>query len=387
MSSPTREHILLTGCYRSGTTLLDKLLHNHPNVVLASQAYPVLFYYVKQQFLDQLGLNRRYPLEHLFCEQDYTQSDWHAFLDSYVLSERDIETIFDGLAAYSHGVWTPEILQLHQSISSGLFIDVLRQFNIGLYSIFPNSAAALIGTKEIMLEEYIPYLLVHEIRVVLVLRDPRAMIASVHFSDKHYMGEHRPILYSLRNWRKSVAFSLAYRNHPLFHFLRYEDLVTQLECELGKLTQKLDLSDYEESVFSDGITDQYGGQWGGNSSYGSSQGISQTSLDAYTAKLPRDVQQYIETLTFPELLTLGYSPTMITGFSEKYIQQYSDPFDTFHPLFSAEYSSCPTRLGDEINRYQLLKSSPPSASQTMEIEKAFIHQNAFLELQKAFQHE
>ncbi|MFH2071358.1 MAG: sulfotransferase, partial [Actinomycetota bacterium] len=32
--------LLITGAYRSGTTLLEKLLHNHPDLSVAMQPFP-----------------------------------------------------------------------------------------------------------------------------------------------------------------------------------------------------------------------------------------------------------------------------------------------------------------------------------------------------------
>jgi hypothetical protein len=58
--------LLVTGCYRSGTTLLEKLLHAHPASCVASQPFPVLYAYVKNLFDVSRGLLRRYPLGHRF---------------------------------------------------------------------------------------------------------------------------------------------------------------------------------------------------------------------------------------------------------------------------------------------------------------------------------
>ena len=65
---------------------------------------------------------------------------------------------------------------------------------------------AVIGSKEIAVEEYIPYFIEVGTKVVLVVRDPRAMIASLALGEgERYGGSPRPILFDVRNWRKSVA--------------------------------------------------------------------------------------------------------------------------------------------------------------------------------------
>ena len=74
-------YLLVTGCYRSGTTLLEKLLHAQPSACIASQAFPVLFFMAKEAFLSSRGIDRRYPLDHLFLEDAYSSDEWVSFLD------------------------------------------------------------------------------------------------------------------------------------------------------------------------------------------------------------------------------------------------------------------------------------------------------------------
>ena len=53
--------LLVTGCYRSGTTIVEKVLHSHPKINIASQPFPVLYIQAKEIFLDRMGIRYRYP--------------------------------------------------------------------------------------------------------------------------------------------------------------------------------------------------------------------------------------------------------------------------------------------------------------------------------------
>jgi Sulfotransferase family len=47
--------LFVTGMQRSGTTLLEKLLHAHPELSVLSQPFPLLFVEVKRAFLESIG--------------------------------------------------------------------------------------------------------------------------------------------------------------------------------------------------------------------------------------------------------------------------------------------------------------------------------------------
>ena len=85
-------------------TVLEKLLHAHPNVVVGSQPFPVLYFYAKTRFLDSLNLRRRYALGHLFLEDDYEPDQFQAFLEEHDFSSHDLVALFDQMETYADGV-------------------------------------------------------------------------------------------------------------------------------------------------------------------------------------------------------------------------------------------------------------------------------------------
>lgn len=374
--------LLVTGCYRSGTTVLEKILNMHPRVICASQPFPVLYFFVKELFLEEQELRRRYPLGHLFREDGFQPPAFYAFLDRRILERRDLEAFFDRMEGYTDGLWTPEIMRFRDALRPGTFYQVYRQLGRCIAELFPKPGARYLGSKEVLVEELVPYLLARGVTVLLVVRDPRAMISSLDFRDRDNLtGEHRPVLYSLRAWRKSVAIALASEGRAGFHWLRYEDLVTRNEEALGALTRFLGLAPYSTDAFAGGILDQYGKPWRGNSSFTDRRGISTASVRAFERKLPKEVVEYVETVCYPEMRALGYDFRVAEAFDPAVLAGFREPFATIHSKFSRDYGRDPDRLTEERERIARLERAGPLDAE--EARRWFIDEAAYRRLRAA----
>jgi hypothetical protein len=373
------KNIFITGCYRSGTTLLEKLLHSHKNVVLLSQPFPVLYFYIKQKFLDSIGLKRRYPLDHLFLEDSYELSDFYAFLDRFKISKYDISEIFRNLANYKRGFLTPEILDFEKEVEEGNFIDVYRQFTGFAKRIFPKSNVIYQGSKEILCEEYIPYLISKNIKCILIIRDPRDIISSLIFrKGNKFTGERRPVLYSLRIWRKSVAFAIVLGSHSNFKWLKYENLVINPIKNLNEISKFLDLSKFPEDIFKGGIKDQRGKTWKGNSSFENYSGISKHSLGSFEKKMAIEVVLYIENCCLPEMKLLNYKPKFAKNFSPEILSNFREPYNIVHEKFPEGNKYAPIRCSEEIERYE--KLTTPGKLKTKDANRWFLFEEVYRKL-------
>lgn len=371
--------LLVTGCYRSGTTLLEKLLHAHPEACIASQPFPGLYSYTKGLFDESRGLTRRYPLGHRFLEDRYADADLAEFLDARALTKADIDAVFEQLVRYGQGLWTPEILRLRESLLPGPFIDVYAQLMQEIPRLLAREQARVIGTKEILVEEYVPYLLERGRSVILIVRDPRDMIASLNFSERdNATGDARPVLYSIRVWRKSVACALAFEGHPRFRWVRYEDLVADAESVMAKLLQFLGLRELREGAFSKRLLDQRGREWKGNSSFDDKAGVSRESVGRYHHVLPGTVERLIGAAAAPEMKALGYPAPNIEADA---IERYVDSFERVHPRFPADYSATPERVRAELDRLSLL--SAPNLLTDAEATRWFVYPAAYRRLREA----
>jgi len=371
--------LLVTGCYRSGTTLLEKLVHAHPEACVASQPFPVLYAYVKALFDENRGLLRRYPLSHRFLEGGYSDTDFATFLDRRQLTDADLDAVFEQLARHTEGHWTPEILGARATIRPGVFLDVYRQLMQAVLSLFPKAGIRVIGSKEILVEEYVPYLLGKGFHVAIIVRDPRDMIASLNFRERdNATGGDRPVLYSMRIWRKSVATAIAFEGHPRFCWLRYENLVAHPQSMMAELGSFLQLPAFPEDVLTRPLRDQRGRDWEGNSSFRDQAGVSRESAGRFRDILPQAVQSMIETVAAPEMQLLGYaaaSQPVTTA-----LTHYRDPFARIHARFPADYSADAGRVRDELERLERLTSQ--SILSDDEARRWFVYPEAYRRLRE-----
>ena len=353
---------LVTGCYRSGTTLLEKLLHHHPAICIGSQPFPIAYFFAKQAFLDSRRLRRRYPLGHLFRESAYTSEELDAFLEHLPVRQSDIDEIFRSLSNYRLGHWTPEVLSFQQQLSPGLFPDFYRQLHEQLAMLLGRTEALYCGSKEVLCEEFIPFVVARGGKVALSVRDPRDMIVSLDYGARdNQTGAHRPLLFSLRAWRKSVALLLAYQGDPNFSWVRYEDVAKDPQHVLDRLRSSWGVPDPELPLDSS-ITGQDGRRWFGNSSFDDADGVSTASVGRFMEALPTETLRYIETCCGPEMHTLGYELTSRDPLSRHDLENYREPFSNLHAKFPRDYSTSAARIDQEWRRLQLLQQDQATMS-------------------------
>lgn len=342
--------LLLTGCYRSGTTLLEKLLNSQPQVTVASQPMPALYHVVKQRFLDSRGLQRRYPLDHLFLEDAYSGAELDGFLGDYRLDARDLDEVFAQLALHAEGHWTPEIAQMRDAFTPGTFLQQLDSLRTCVARLFPRAEPQrFVGSKEIVCEELVPFLVANGRHCLIIVRDPRDVVASVNFGMRDTgMGAVRPVLYTLRAWRKSVAFALAFADHPRVHLVRYEALAREPGPTLRALLQSLGLPPPASGLQ---LRDQRGAAWAGNSAFSDASGITTQPVGRYESLLPPEVLRYVETACLPEMRALGLQPRIVTRFDASALADYRPQSPRMHAKFEPDYDYAPARVEQEAQRY------------------------------------
>lgn len=306
-------YLLVTGPYRSGTTLLDKLLNSHPHLGVASQVLQVLLFEVKKKFLEERDIEQRYPIGHLFLEKRYSLDDFSQYLITNYLSSDEVIKILEKSRNYS-GTLNPEIINHYLNSElpkEGTFFQVFEQIFLSISSYFDDKNVTWLGTKEILSMEFVPALIASGVRIIQIIRDPRDVVASTIFGDS--MGKALPLLYTLRMWRKQIALYCQYLNDNNFKSIRYEDLVYKPWFTLDKITTFLGVTNFNRTAFLNGIHDQTGDQWGGNSSYASYNSISSSSVGRYKEKLPPEIIRYIEAACYPEMKLMDYVFTQRPG--------------------------------------------------------------------------
>jgi hypothetical protein len=351
--------ILVTGCYRSGTTLVEKLLHAHPQICVGAQAFPPLFAHSMDAFHRSLGITRRYPLGHLFGETAYGLANVEAFLETLKLSDDDLDQIFDTLPTDDEQYDSAGLAPLRGEIRPGSFVSVFAQLSGCIARLHGAAGAELQGTKEILCEAYLPFLIHQGHAGVVIVRDPRDVVASTHFRTRgDYTGAQRPVLSTIRLWRKSVALLLELEGQQRFAGVRYEDLISDPRSALNDLTRQLGVAPYSAALLEKPIRDQSGRVWKANSSFDPASeadaGLQSSSIANFERHVPEQVTAYVETLCRPEMLHLGYQPRLAHDFDPERVAAYRDMFPSVHERFDANYSSDPSRIRAEIERWDAL---------------------------------
>ncbi|MFH0945094.1 MAG: sulfotransferase [Planctomycetota bacterium] len=377
-----RSPLLVTGYLRSGTTLLEKLLHAHDQVSVGAQPAPLLFVRLKELFLEERGLEAaEYPLNHLFLEDRYRKEEFELFLRERTVTVRELLAVLERLKPYSG--WKTPALERHWSrLRPGPLIDLLRQLTSILSELHRKPGASVRGAKEVLCEEFIPYLLRAGAKVVLVVRDVRDVIASLTSGrSAEFVGRSVPTLYAIRRWRMSVAFGLAHEHQERFLLVRYEDLVRRFSPTLLRLTGFLGLPPFQEDAFEQGIFDQSGALWKGNSSFGEFKVVDDRSIGSYQRVLPEECLRFVELLAGPELRALGYLPRANPDPDQvaRIAATFNEPVPCTREQFTPDYSTDSVRVEQERARLEALVSGLP----THAIPAWFVYDAAYERLREA----
>jgi hypothetical protein len=354
--------LFVTGMQRSGTTLLDKLLSCHHQISLASQAFPFLFVEAKRELFRCLGMEAPpYPLGPLFRERRYVAADLAQHLARWRIDAAALRTIFETMSGYSGQYTQVEPRDVDRAIERAAGGD-LAAISAALYwSICED--VPVVGGKETLCEEFLPYFLDQGYLGAIILRDPREVLASLnHGRGRDFAGRFKPTLYNLRNWRKSVAFALHLERDPRFAWIRYEDLTARPVTALNRMARVLGVDPFTDDLFATGIRGRDGRQWTGNSSHGLQTGIDSTAVGTRQALLPEGLAQAVEAICYPELKYLGYPVSLEWKDVPDVIRGFEDPYP--HERESlAEYRDTAAEVTHEIKRVELLEA-PSTVEET-----------------------
>lgn len=351
----TNNYFILTGMARSGTTLLEKLLCNHKDISILSQPFPKLFYQAKKKFFEKINYPEKYyVLNNLFAEKNYTNDQLVEFLNISKFSSDELQLIFEEMNNWS-GQLTKynNISKLSQDyVPQNLFKTF--QHLLGLNHSHINAKA--IGSKEVLIEEFAPYFLLNKAKVIFIVRDPRDVYTSINYGrGPEYGGDHRPSLFHLRNWRKSIAVLLSLRFNANFLYIKYEDLINDSCVVLKQITDFLEMNPFDKNQFEDGIKDQGGQPWKANSSLPVSDGgIIKTANKKHVKYLSPETISYVEYICWPEMKFLGYEPIHIQNPLDYNPYKFIEPFEIKMHNLGLQISTHPDNLNLEKYRYDAL---------------------------------
>jgi hypothetical protein len=353
----------ITGMYRSGTTLVEKWLNTQQGMTVYSQPFPFLFYEAKQSFYKAILLDDPVPMNVMFPRK-YPEGLREQFLKGFTFDADQQARILKQNSAYS-GCMTPAAHKL--KAKEGMrFEQLIKEWVSGLDDILDKDGSDRTGFKEVVIEEFIPQMLSMGMRVVLVVRNLPDVLVSLNYgSGNEFTGGIRPTLFNVRQWRKTVAYTLHFRRHPRVMVVRYEDFLSDTEvrqslCDfLGMEMTHADTRSLQEAD---------GSAWRANSSFS----------EMAKPTLPKEVEDYVHALAGAELQAMGYETRAVSR-TEELVNQFSEPWQVMdRPYLPAYYSTNQGHIHEEINRLKILHDADFQAK----VDDWFIFDDILAELKK-----
>ncbi|ANQ50222.2 sulfotransferase [Flammeovirga sp. MY04] len=295
------KYLFITGMGRSGTTLLDKILSNHPHINILSQPLPLLHTELSKRFIKQKYDEDLYYALNKDYDNNY-KIDFNNFLKNNIISNSFLDNVFLKMKGYS-GQYT-SFDKVNLINTNNTFIDIYKKT---IKQLTRNGDNIYIGSKEIFCESFIPFFTDNNIKCIGIIRDPRDIIASVNYPKKEkFLGAKKPTLFLVRSWLKSFNYFKSIYSEN-FIFLKYEDLIKNTEKTLSEITTYLNLTKFNTDFHKTNLKDQNGKEWSSNTSNEkSTSNISSESIGTYKMKLPKKEIEYIEALCYDQLKELGY---------------------------------------------------------------------------------
>ena len=286
--------------FRSGTTFIAKTLNSHKNFTIASDAFFSAFKFLRNDFLNIKNYHEPFD-DYLYSSKKIKIFDKLQkmkikevnFIKNY---EKLKKVINKDISNFSPELKNKINLDKNKIRYSVLFKKIFRE----LFKINKNK---YIGIKEVWLNEFIPVLNDHDknFKYILIIRDPRAVIASNFASSEAAY----PIIFLIKQWKKIVNLSFFYKNkYPKkVHIILYENLITKPQYELKKLSKFLGVN-VVTSLQKDPLDN-----WVQNSSYKTTKKkFNQSSLKKWKVVLKKNEILFIEKYCYLEMMHLKYKP-------------------------------------------------------------------------------
>jgi hypothetical protein len=306
-----KRYSYITSMFRSGSTMIARMLDVHPMIVSASDPMRPLFNSFRYDLADEkyhFDNNRFDPLGDYFLQDcDLLQRVLGASLNTEITIPSDelISTVAKRAEMFS-GTYADA---LDTGYSLGSYKDFVQYFiDTVAVTYGQGKDYSCIAFKEVWAPEFYPALKrsFPSMKCIAIVRDPRAIVAS-----KNATGEPYPYIFMGRQWRKFACIA-AYLDHAYEDVLvlRYEDIVQEPENYVSKICSFLDVG-YNDALLDLSLyKDGWGKPWKQNSSYKDieSKRINAKSMDKWQMTLDKQDILSIEVFTHDWMQFFGYEP-------------------------------------------------------------------------------
>ncbi|WP_088330229.1 sulfotransferase [Lacimicrobium sp. SS2-24] len=306
------DFVICSGMMRSGTTLLQKIINTHPQINIQYQSCTSLFLESKKNFLEEINRTSYHKLSHYNEKGHYTLPEFTKWL--LINGEPLLNTLRNNLTVSDH---------------------------------------RYVGVKEILIEEFFPWLVNAEVKCILIVRDPRAVLASTAYGSTEHTGKPRPTLFDIRNWRKSVQIGRLLQSNKHFKLVRFEELLKEPEPILRNIFQWLGMDDVDCRKLVGKFESENNKSWMGNSSFSERRGLDIKAIDDFSCRLSSSVLSYIEATCQEEMSWLNYSHSNLDKAERvRLVKNFREPLTITRPEFSPDYSIKKSNVEFEIARIE-----------------------------------
>lgn len=361
------DQLFVTGMFRSGTTLLARMIHSHDEIVCASDPYRPFFNCLRDSVAGEIGVSvpSYAPLGSYFCDDDQRrlfEAVQQCSLDRPF--DRDADELLTRIR--SHGrQFSPRIINNLRAVEGDSFEAVYRNLLSKVPEQYGTGNERVTATKEVWSTEFVPALAetFPECKFVLVVRDPRAVAASNNVNQ----GRRYPWTFLARQWRKIAILSWVYDTDEELcdrvHVLRYEDLVESPRETATDMCEFLDLPLDEDILDPSNFVDGRGEQWLQNTSYDDGGASFNTeSIDKWQDTLDDRTISFLEQCCYPAMTRFGYefSSSCRFGLTDELLldppvvkpEEMADWIRSYYPNRSV--LSVQSELGTEYVRQRML---------------------------------
>ena len=308
--------VIVFGPIRSGKTLIGRAINSHPLVSVQQEPF-FFFFKMCRDIYHRDVLNDDYdfsqPIESDFCMKPEQKKGFNDYFENFVFGSEDIvelkkRTIWQQESAGSERA--PRITPFLGNLKPGKTKDVFNQLYDILLKGYHKEGLKYIGFTEAWVDNFIePILSLKERnhKVVHCMRDPRQIIASRNFgkNPEKYGGKY-PILFLIRHWRKSVAYSIVNRDNPDYLVVKYEQVIKSPEEWFRKICAHLGVPYHENLVHPERYKNGIGNPWKQNTNFDAGKGFSKESLEKWKGVLPDESVGIVEYLCGAEMDYFDY---------------------------------------------------------------------------------
>jgi sulfotransferase family protein len=374
--------LFVTGTARSGSTLLAYLLSAHPRVRVASDpCFPLLRALRDAMIIAAAPAGS--PLR-AFLDQPlqdgYFTDERVALLDLILAGSVDVEcpparrtALLPALverARHESADLAPHLARLSGRTYRELFAEVLAA--VGRTR--GGGDARYVGLKEVWMIDFVPALAraFPDARFVVLMRDPRATIASLRALGERDPSQRAHAVSYLRHWRKQVALVTHFRSDPALegrvHVVEYEALLAEGQAAVDGLCRFLELEPHADMLDPKRYRDAAGQAWSGNSSFDGAR-------PSWTSTLAAAVVEMADFILGPEMALTSYAPVsapvsagrLLEGFAAAEVEGASWRSDLGDPQAD---------VGFELFRRALLEA-PAGAAPPALVRRGFLFEDVF----------